>query len=396
MEFLDEILEALQSPNRFVRLTLSGPVARSNPWQKIVVQPVVVASERVLQAVMQGERKQIRRTLAGDRIASELQGLLARGFRHIDLQCSDGDLHIRITKKGRALVSRGKPSVTVPPCDAAHDHRKEYPFPEGEPSAFLDRLGIMRGGRVIASMRDKFRQINQFLILLGHIKLVRSAPTRPLSILDCGCGRAFLSFATCHYLRHRLGLEVSLVGVDADHEVIETAMTLRGKLRLEGAEFVQTAIRDYRPPKAPDIVLSLHACDTATDEAIALGVRCGARVILCVPCCQHEFHRRMSKPDFRGVLRHGILRERMADILTDALRASALRAMGYRADVIEFISPGHTAKNLMIRAEKVGGIRKADAAREYMQLRDEFLNARPCIEKLLGSEFVERLQRCAP
>jgi SAM-dependent methyltransferase len=209
-------------------------------------------------------------------------------------------------------------------------------------------------------------------------------------MLDCGCGRAFLTLAAYHYLRERGGRSVQLVGVDADAEVIARASELRDKLGYGEVQFARSRILDYDPPQPPQALFSLHACDTATDEAIAQGVKWRADLILCAPCCQHEFHHQIARPEFRAALRHGILRERTADILTDALRAAALRVMGYRTDVMEFISSGDTPKNLMIRAERSSGAVPPRAAAEYLALRD-FWGVKPCIEELLGASFKERL-----
>jgi SAM-dependent methyltransferase len=205
-------------------------------------------------------------------------------------------------------------------------------------------------------------------------------------IVDCGCGRALLTLAACHYLRDVCGKAVHCVGIDADPEVIASAEKLRARLGERDVELVEAHIADYEPPAQPHVVLSLHACDTATDEALACAVAWRADLILAAPCCQHELHRALDRREFRAVLRHGILRERTADILTDALRAAALRVMGYKADVIEFIAPGHTAKNLMIRADRARGIDRRAAARDYEALRD-FWGVQPAIEPLLGKGF---------
>ena len=391
MQYTEDILNALRDSSRFIRLTLSGPAGKGAEWRKVVVRPVAEgkSSGKILQAMFQAEKKQITRSIPLDDIEYSLGELLGMGFRHIDLQCTDGDLHIRITKKGKALVSRGKPSLPAPKKPAPHDREKAYPFPAHEPNVFLETIGVMRGGKILSAMQDKFRQINHFLMLLSHTKLLGN-PSGDVNIIDCGCGRAFLTLAAYHFIREKRGITAHLTGIDADAEVIAEANKLRARLSYEEAEFVCVPIREHQPERAPNVVLSLHACDTATEEAIARGVEWGAEMILCAPCCQHELHHKIERDEFRSVLRHGILRERTADILTDALRASALRVMGYKTDVIEFISPGHTAKNLMIRAEKARGMRVKEAAKEYRALRD-FWQVSPCIETLLGQEFAERL-----
>jgi len=177
-----------------------------------------------------------------------------------------------------------------------------------------------------------------------------------------------------------------LTGVDRNAELIGKCCALRDSLGWDGLEFHVSSIAEFKPAEPPDVVLSLHACDTATDEAIAQGILWKSRVILAAPCCQHELHKQLDAPLFQPLLRHGILRERLADLLTDAFRALVLRIMGYRASVVEFISPEHTAKNLMIQAER--GLKPGDAAaiREYHELK-RLWNVSPAIEQMMGEEF---------
>lgn len=390
MSHITKIRNALKDESRFVRLILSGSPGKAE-WRKVVVRPVRLAAGRALQAVLRGEHKEHTQNISPADIETRLDELLAMGFRNIHVQSTDEDLHIRITKKGKALVSVGKPSAMEAPAERAHDREKQYPLPASRPDEFLETAGVMRNGTVRAAMRDKFRQINHFLELLSHTKVIRERRPGRLHILDCGCGRALLTFAACHYLRDSLGLSVSVVGVDSNEEVIASAEGLRNRLGEKDVELVRARILNYEPAVAPNVVLSLHACDTATDEALAQGVRRGADLILAAPCCQHELHCQIGRPEFRAALRHGVLRERTADILTDALRAAALRVMGYKAEVIEFISSDHTAKNLMIRAQKARGIPRKAAVREYLALRD-FWAVAPAVEELLGDEFARSLR----
>jgi hypothetical protein len=212
--------------------------------------------------------------------------------------------------------------------------------------------------------------------------------------VDCGCGNAYLTFAAFHYLRHVRGLAVGAVGVDRNADLIRNCLNLRDRLRWPELDFRVGDIAGFQPERPPDMVVSLHACDTATDEAIARGVLWGSRAILAAPCCQHELHHAIRHADFQAMLRHGLLRERLADVLTDSLRAAALRASGYVARVFEFVSPEHTTKNLMIAAEKVDRppADLAAAAREYLALR-RFWNVTPFIEKALGEGFQRALER---
>lgn len=388
MEIRDDILQALGDPNRFIRLTLSGP-AKGAEWVKVAVRPVALAGEWKLQFTFQGPRKQIVRNVEKSSLAEEVDKALDLGFRHIDLQCTDVDLHARITAKGKLLVSRGKASKQeLPPV--AHNRRKEYPFPEGEPNPFLEAIGIMRKGVVLPRMRDKFRQINHFLMLLDQTRVFKDPPAEQIHIVDCGCGLAYLTLSACEYLGRKRGLDVSVTGIDTNAEVISRAEAMRNGANLENVQLVRTTIAEFAPPTTPDAVLSLHACDTATDEAISKGVQWGSRLILSSPCCQHELHKVLQRSELNAVLRHGILRERTAEIVTDAFRAAALRVMGYATDVIEFIDPAHTARNLIIRAEKDRERPLPSSVEEYVALKN-FWNVSPAIERLLVEALQERL-----
>ncbi len=394
MNLHDDILTALRDPSRFIRLTLSGRRKKDDvAWERLVVQPAPGGGAGV-QVVFQGERKEETRSIFPEEIDAAVRDFLGMGFCHIDLQCADADLHVRISKKGRVLGGWGKPTTGELPAPTTHDRPKRYAFAANEPDAFLEAVGIMRKGRVLASMQNKFRQINRFIELLGHTRVIRESTDRPLRIVDCGCGRALLTLAVYHWLKHIEGHNISLSGVDANPDVIAAACKMRDRLGYDEVRFVPMRVIDFDLETPPSIVLSLHACDTATDEAIAQGVKWEAASICCVPCCQHELHRQLAREEFRAVLRHGILRERTADIVTDALRAAALRVMGYRAEVIEFISPEATSKNLMLRAEQTRGLRDRENADEYLRLRT-FWGVTPHIETLLGETFGARLNRGA-
>ncbi|HEX2326453.1 MAG TPA: SAM-dependent methyltransferase, partial [Chloroflexota bacterium] len=277
--------------------------------------------------------------------------------------------------------------------DLRHNRRKEHPLPEGVPDPLLQALEIMDPeGRVRPGMRGKFTQVNEFLKLLEHSGALqwsqggvrRESPSespreadsgrggeapegRPLRLLDGASGSSYLSFAAYHYLNDVRHIPATLVGVDVNEKLVAKGNALAGELGYSGIRFVASSIAAYEGEPPPDVVLALHACDTATDEAIARGIAWGSRAILAVPCCQHDLNQQLrrsgapaSQP-FAPVLRHGILKERLADILTDAFRAHLLRLAGYDTDVVEFVSTEHSGRNLMIRAVRRPGAHLTDA-----------------------------------
>jgi len=390
------VRDAVLDEEAFVRLTATGRVRGERPlWVRVVVRPVLVRGRRRVQFSYFDAKKDITKNYFGEMLLEKLDEVLAMPFRQFHVQSTTGDLYLRLTKDGKALVTRGKPSLEGRPPTLAHDREKQYPLPADASDDFLRAIGIAGpSGRVRAAMQGKFRQINEFLRLMGRVLPTEGTARPPVEIVDCGCGNAYLTFAAHHYLNHVRGLPARVIGVDSNEEIIERCLALRDSLGSEGLDFRVGRIAEFSPETPPDLVLSLHACDTATDEAIAQGILWGSHAILAAPCCQHELHDALRAPILQPMLRHGILKERTADIVTDAFRALVLRIMGYRTEVVQFVDPEHTAKNLMIRARR--GLKPGDRrfVREYEELK-RFWGVVPYIEGLLGGALVQHLSASA-
>jgi SAM-dependent methyltransferase len=286
--------------------------------------------------------------------------------KNVHLLSPDGDLHARRTKKGKWLVASGKPSSDAAVAET-HDRTPQRALPVDHP--------LFRATKI---SRDKERQVQHYVELLRPLPLWERDTIR---VVDAGCGKAYMSLALVAYGRE-VGTRVELVGLDTNPNVIETVRGIAAGLGYDEARFEATAIADWQSSEPVDLLVSLHACDTATDEAIAAGVRLGAEAIVVAPCCHHQLAGQIAgRKD--ALLRHGLLLGRQADLVTDALRASALEMLGYRVDVIEFVSAEHTAKNVMLRAERAPSKQRAErAAAEYRELRDRWEVA-PEIEVLL-------------
>jgi SAM-dependent methyltransferase len=292
---------------------------------------------------------------------------LVESARNVHLLTPDGDVHARRTKKGTWLVSTGKASSGATPT-REHDRARKHPLPADHP--------LFRATKI---SRDKERQVQHYVELLRPLPLWERERIR---VVDAGCGKAYMSLALVAYGRE-VGTRVELVGLDSNASVIDTVRGVAESLGYDEASFEATAIVDYESDEPVDLLVSLHACDTATDEAIAAGVRLGAEAIVVAPCCHHELAAQIATHEKDALLRHGLLLGRQADLVTDALRAAALEMLGYRVDVIEFVSAEHTAKNVMLRAERAPSSSRADrAAAEYLELRDRF-GVEPAIERLL-------------
>jgi SAM-dependent methyltransferase len=394
----------------FVRATFGG-AARHAPseWQRVVVRPVEVRGERHLQFAYFDGRKTVTKNHPPAEAAAPLAELVAVGFAGVHLTTRTEEIDVRTTKKGKVSVGRRAGQRPAPP-ETGHNRVKDVPLPEGRENKLLEAMGIVtRDGRVRPTMRAKFTQINEFLKHLLHTldDSGLKAAGRPLDILDCGCGSSYLTLAAHHYLNEVLGVPARVLGVDVNEEVIRKSVGRAERAGAGGLRFACGTIGGVDSPA--DIVFALHACDTATDDALAQAVRGGAKLVLCVPCCHHALNKDLKSDGvLKPVLRHGILRERAADLVTDAFRALALRIAGYRVDVVEFVSPEHTARNLMIRAvraprragspdaepaargEWTGKPGDAELVAEYRGMK-QFWGVTPHIERALGDRFVAKV-----
>jgi SAM-dependent methyltransferase len=341
--------------------------ALGDGWRKLVADGVTAAPVALRRGpavkLVDGPRTE---TVSRADWPARLDALLA-GAKHVHLLAPDGDLHARRTKKGEWLVSRGRASSTAS-ADERHDRAPRRPLPNDHPLFSATHAS-----------RDKVRQVQHYVELLRTLPLWERDRIR---VLDAGCGKAYMSLALVAYGRER-GTRVELVGLDSNPSVIETVRAVADELGYDEATFEATPIADYTAGERVDLLVSLHACDTATDDAIAAGVRLGAEAIVVAPCCHHELAGQIAGQDRDALLRHGLLLGRQADLVTDALRAAALETAGYRVDVVEFVSSEHTAKNLMLRAELAPSPQRAErAAREYRELRDRW-GVDPAIGRLL-------------
>lgn len=376
-------------------------------WEKLTAEPVRLARGVAVKLVSANRGRQSTLTVLAEQWPRALEDVLARNPHHINLLARDHDWHARLSKGGRWLVSRGKPSL-APKLPAGelpgHDRTHHHPLPGDDPEArrlFIETglfgfNGVLRG-----ESSAKYRQVQHYLELLRPLALwdeLREAGS-PLHVVDAGCGKAYLSLALYLFAR-RQGLDVQLTGIDRNPDVVDSVAASARRLGYEGAEFHAQDIAAFAAQAgcAADLLVSLHACDTATDEAIAAGVTLGARAIVLAPCCHRELVTQFDDRLKAGVplahgawapaLDHGLLRHRLADIVTDALRASALEALGYRTAVLEFVSPEHTARNLMIRAElRPPGPERAAAGAKglaaYEALASEW-QVDPAVRRLLG------------
>ncbi|MBI5930020.1 MAG: SAM-dependent methyltransferase [Chloroflexi bacterium] len=377
----------------FIRATFSGHQAgATSQWQKIVIRPVELKNIRHLQFSYFDDKRDITKNYAGEEAIISLEEALAVPFRNFNIQTTTGDVQVNLSKKGKPQIYRSN-TDDERRIKTNHDREKSVILTPDSATPYLQAVGIMtQDGKIRSDMQSKFKQINEFLRLVQEVGELDKLNTldRPIHVIDCGCGNAYLTFATYYYLTQVLELPVEMTGIDVNRDLLSRHTQKIRSLGWEGLSFRATRIGDFMPEASPDIVLALHACDTATDDAIALGIKSQSRLIICAPCCHHHLQEQLrfhpSPAPFASVMRHGILHERMGDILTDSFRALLLRIMGYRTDVVQFVSTEHTAKNLMIRAVKTTKPGDMRFIQEYLDLKN-FWRVTPYLEELIAEQL---------
>ncbi len=374
---LARVRHHLLDPDALVRAIASGKRKGSRPvWKRAELRYVDLKAGRHLQVTRYDETQAHVANHQGDDAAAAVDALLAEPFGNWHVEASSENVQLRVTKSGDAAV--GIQPGTTQPNGRAHDRTKTRMLPEDDP--VLVALGISdANGRVKPSRRAKYRQVEEFLRELGAsiddaLAAGRISPSveRPLRVVDLGCGNAYLTFAAHAWLTRVRDLPVRLVGVDVkDQSRAHNSAVAEGLGVEDQVTFVVSGIAAVELPDRPDVVLALHACDTATDDALARGVAWGAPLILAAPCCHQDISRQLrdgtAPAPYSMVVRDGILRERFADTLTDALRAALLRGRGYRVEVVEFVGSEHTPRNTLIRAAATGAT-SPEAAAEYAEL----------------------------
>ena len=340
-----------------IRVILSNPSSKDGVI-KICARPMLKNKSLLFQIEEYTKTQVFHKNLTAGDAGSYLTGKLSSdtssqtaSFKNALVETQSFTANVLVSKKGTITIKKKmNASAKQPKISLSHNRKKKYILEEGIPVPFLIDLGVMtQNGNIVNAHYDKFRQINRFLEYIEDI--LPSLPTgRELRILDFGCGKSYLTFAIYYYLKVLKGYPVRITGLDLKEDVIRHCNELAVKYGYDKLEFLCGDIAYYDGCSQVDMVVTLHACDTATDYALAKAVGWGAKVILSVPCCQHELNKQMKNDPLSPVLHYGILKERMAALITDGLRAQILEANGYRTQILEFIDMAHTPKNLLIRA----------------------------------------------
>ena len=373
-----------QTLNReLIQMTLSGTVDPDRA-EKVKVRPVMIRDELLFQETLFRGAQVFHANFRPEELAARLTDYMGSLFRQAQINSTFLEATALVSRKGKVTIRRkqkqpAREQDRLTP-DLAHDRSRQYILKEGAPVDFLVGLGVQTpDGRIAKAKYAKFRQINRYLEFIEDI-LDRLPSDRTIRIIDFGCGKSYLTFAMYYYLHVLQGRDIKVTGLDLKADVIQNCNALAQKLGYDRLHFEQGDISGYQEADKVDMVVSLHACDKATDYALEKAVKWGAEVILAVPCCQHELNSQMHCDTLAPILKYGVIKERMAALITDALRADLLEQQGYDTQILEFIDMEHTPKNLMIRAVKGKGMRPKKASIDEVT---EFLQVNPVLKELL-------------
>ena len=368
---IKDILAALPS-----KAVISKPSAKESRYKKIIISQKGVG----FQAEKFTDKQVFHENLSLDDACKLITELMEKDFLQLNAWDSKYEHIMLISKKGK-LSYKKKPAGFVRPINTAHNREKKYLLPEGTIIPPLIDMGIFtKDGKIVSKMYDKFRQINRFIEIIDDA--VKSRGNKPLNIIDFGCGKSYLTFILYYYLTEIRHTEVNITGLDLKADVIKECNAAAVKYGYKNLHFEQGDINgcDY----TADMVITLHACDTATDYALYNAICRGAELIFSVPCCQHEVNSQIKSENLSLLTRYGIIKERTSALITDAIRANLLEAQGYKTQLLEFVDMEHTPKNILIRAVKrqLSSETRDNALKEVLNIMDEF-NLNPTLYRLL-------------
>lgn len=370
--------------DKLIDMVISGQKNKSEDKAvKVRIRPVILKNEIEYQVSEFVGRKVLHSNHSAADVKKKIIDYMTEDFKQAQINMTDAAATILSSKSKTLTCKYKKAGQLKAQRDLSHNRTKKYIIQEGKQVAFMIDLGVMgQDGKIIRTRYDKFRQINRFLEYIEDI-LPKLDKERELTIIDFGCGKSYLTFAMYYYLHELKSYDIRIIGLDLKTDVIRKCNELAKKYQYDKLTFLEGNIADYTGAEEVDMVVTLHACDTATDFALAKAIGWNAKVILSVPCCQHELNRQMKNDMLSPIMNYGLLKERMAALVTDGLRAEYLKREGYDVQVLEFIDMEHTPKNILLRAVKTG--RRADNE-ESIRACETFLHVTPTLGRLLDEK----------
>ncbi len=382
MNQIEELLKRVLT-SLLVDMVISG-ARGGGDFIKIKVRPVMIRDSLYFQVSRYTDKQVFHENMTAEDALETLSGWILHDFRQAQIRMQDEMVTVLVSKKGKATI-KSKKAACIETQNLEHNRKKRYIIEEGTAVPFMIDLGVMtESGKIIRTRYDKYRQINRFLEFIEDI--LPELPTdRTVHIIDFGCGKSYLTFAMYYYLKVLKHYDIRITGLDLKQKVIEDCQALADRYGYDGLQFLCGDIADYNGTDEVDMVVTLHACDTATDYALYKAVKWHASVILSVPCCQHELNRKMQCETLSGAFQYGLIKERTAALMTDAMRGQLLEMKGYKTQLLEFIDMEHTPKNILIRGVKSKGLLPKAARKQqmenYQKCRD-FFGAELTLEKL--------------
>ena len=381
----ESIMELVSSAMK--RMIISGPMRSACRYKKIEALPVLVKGEPCLQfSFYTGDKVFHFNAMDTWDIENQVKELLEEGYKQWEITCADKSAKILINKKGNFKIIESAQAHTIEE-NLSHNRQKNYAFKEGEALDMLIQLGLMnKDGKILADKQKKFRQINKFIEI---VESVVNHIDEGAHILDFGCGKSYLTFALYYYLNTHLNKNVKITGIDLKEDVVAYCNKLAQDCGFDRLKFFCGDVSRFAMEQKCQMMVTLHACDTATDFALGYAAKNDVKIILSVPCCQHELFKQVENEGLSPMLKHGILKERFSALLTDAARGQLLESVGYKTSIMEFIDMEHTPKNIMIKAVRTKRGLNAKKLEQYRKMAQEY-NINPTLFNLLEEEFNEQ------
>lgn len=377
LDYLNRIFE-----ENIFKIVLSNAKKVNESYKKIVIEK----KEEYYQISRYTSKQVFHENVKKENLYTAILYSLENEFTQLNAWSEKNEHSIKISKKGKIFYNKIKQNNInkLAKIQSTHNRKKEYIFEEGKAIDVLIDMGIFtKEGKVVSSMYDKYKQINRFIEIIDDV--VKKENYKSLNIIDFGCGKSYLSFLVYHYFRYIKNININMIGLDLKEDVIEKCNKAAKKYSYDTLKFEIDDINGYEAKFDVDIVISLHACDTATDYALFNAINWGAKMIFSVPCCQHEIAKQIKTDRYKLLTGYGLIKERFSDLLTDSIRANLLEYKSYDTKILEFVDFSHTPKNILIRAilnKSKSKVVKEEKFSEVAKIVEEY-NINPCLWRLI-------------